>query len=480
MNILAVLRRRALLLILFLTDTFLYSALSILRHRHFGSGWDLAVFDQAIWLYSRLYSPEVTVRFNRPENILGDHFHPIVALLSPFYWISNSAEALLIAQSLIVALSVIPVFLFTARRLGNRPAWLFALSYSLFWGIQETVEFEFHEIAFAIPLIAFAIYFIDVQKAWAYFSCFFLMLLTKENMGPILAFFGVYLLLLRRYRDGLISLCAGVITFPLVTKVIIPFISGRAHDYWTYDALGPDLISAMKTMIRKPWLVPQIMTSPASKLYTMWLIFSPFLLLSLFSPLLILFIPIFAERFLSSRLVFWEPLYHYNATVTPVVAMAAADGLWRISRRVNNERRRKLAVHVAAVAILVVSVCLLPRLSLWKLTSPDYWQMSESDRDGQAAVAMIPPGVTVAAQIPIAPHLTHRRGIYVIHPPGIEPVPPGTSYVIASSKLPAQPFASYAQIEAFLAERQEKGYVKVFERNGWVVLCNKEEHTAHK
>jgi len=417
MNTLTVMRRRMLLLILFLADTFLYSALSILRHRHFVSGWDLAVFDQAIWLYSRFYSPDVTVRFNRPENILGDHFHPIVALLSPFSWIMNGAEGILLAQSLIVALSVIPIFLFTARRLGNGAAWLFALSYSIFWGIQETVEFGFHEIAFAIPLIAFAIYYIDLRKRWGYFICFFLMLLTKESMGAIVAFFGIYLLLLRRYKDGLLSLSAGAVTFPVLTKIIIPFFSGRNHDYWTYDALGPDLIAAVKTIIRKPWLVAQIMTTPVTKLHTIWLIFSPFLLVSLFSPLMVLFIPIFAERFLSSRLVFWEPLYHYNATVTPLVAMAAADGLWRITRRIKRDRVRKLAVQFAALAILIINLCLLPRLPLWKLTSPDYWQLSERDRDGQAAVATIPAGESVAAQISIAPHLTHRREIYVIPRP---------------------------------------------------------------
>lgn len=470
LNTLSILRRRALLLILLLADTFLYSALSILRNRHFESGWDLAIFDQAIWLYSRFSSPDVTVRFNRPENILGDHFHPIVALLSPLCWIMNSAEAILISQAFIVALSVIPVFLFTARRLGNSAAWLLTISYSLFWGIQQTVEFEFHEIAFAIPLIAFAIYFIDVRNAMGYFTCFFLMLMTKENMGAILVFFGIYLILLKRYRDGLVSLSVGAITLPLITKIVIPFFSGRPHEYWTYDALGPDLTSAIRTIIKKPWIVPQIMTSSVTKLHTIWLIFSPFLLLSVFSPLMILFIPIFAQRFLSSRLVFWEPLYHYNATVTPVVAMAAADGLWRITRRVTSERARRFSVQLATLAILVINLCMLPGLPLWKLTSPDYWQLAQMDRDGQAAVAMIPPGVSVAAQISIAPHLTHRRHIYVISPPGIEAPPSTTSYVIASSQLTPHPFASYAQIENFLAERQGMGYVKIFDRNGWVVL----------
>ena len=470
LNTLSILRRRVLLLILLLVDTFLYSTLSILRHRHFGSGWDLAVFDQAIWLYSRFSSPDVTVRYNRPLHILGDHFHPIVALLSPLCWIMNGAEAILISQAFIVALSVIPVFLFTARRLGNSAAWLLTLAYSLFWGIQQTVEFEFHEIAFAIPLIAFAIYFIDVRNATGYFACFFLMLMTKENMGAIVAFFGIYLMLLKRYRDGLVSLIVGAVTFPLMTKIVIPFFSGRPHDYWTYEALGHNLSSAIKTMIRKPWLVAQIMTSPVTKLQTIWLIFSPFLLLSLLSPLMILFIPIFAERFLSSRVVFWEPFYHYNATITPVVAMAAADGLWRITKLIKSQRARRVSVLLATLAILVINLWMLPRLPLWKLTSPDYWQLTEMEKTGQAALAMIPPGVSVAAQIPVAPHLTHRRHIYIIHPSGINAPPRPVSYVIASSQLTPYPFDSYALIENFLAQQQEKGYVKIFDRDGWVVL----------
>ena len=469
-NTLSIMRRRVLLLMLLLVNTFLYSTLSILRHRHFGSGWDLAVFDQAIWLYSRFSSPDVTVRFNRPKHILGDHFHPIVALLSPLCWIIDGAEAILISQAFIVALSVIPVFLFTARRLGNTAAWLFTLAYSLFWGIQQTVEFEFHEIAFAIPLIAFAIYFIDVRNATGYFACFFLMLMTKENMGAIVAFFGVYLIVLKRYRDGLVSLIVGAITFPLMTKIVIPFFSDRPHEYWTYEALGPNLTGAIKTMIRKPWLVAQIMTSPVTKLHTIWLIFSPFLLLSLFSPLMILFIPIFAERFLSSRMVFWQPFYHYNATITPLVAMAAADGLWRITRLIKSERARRICVQLATLAILFISLWMLPRLPLWKLTSPDYWQLTEMEKTGQAAIAMIPPGVSVAAQIPVAPHLTHRRHIYIIHPTGINTPPSPIGYVIASSHLTPYPFDSYALIENFLTDQQAKGYVKIFDRDGWVVL----------
>src|SRR5205085_4756748 len=154
------------------------------------------IFDQAIWRYSRFHAPIVTGMTNYPVNHLGDHFHPIIALLSPLFWIVNSAEALLVGQAFLVALSIIPVFLSTERRLGERVAWLFAISYSIFWAVQQTIEFEFHEIAFAVPLIAFAIYFIDLRKPKGYFTCFVLLLLTKESMPALVAFFGVYLLLL--------------------------------------------------------------------------------------------------------------------------------------------------------------------------------------------------------------------------------------------------------------------------------------------
>src|SRR4051812_12504689 len=81
------------LLLLVLLATVAYSAVSILRHLHFESGWDLVVFDQGVWQYSRFHNPIITGRLNYPINHLGDHFHPIIALLAPLFWIVNHAEA---------------------------------------------------------------------------------------------------------------------------------------------------------------------------------------------------------------------------------------------------------------------------------------------------------------------------------------------------------------------------------------------------
>ncbi len=269
------LRRRIFLLLLVLVDTFLFSAISILRHRRFESAWDLAVFDQAIWLYSRGGAAYVTLRTNLPENLLGDHFHPLVALLAPVFWIVDRVEALLVAQGFLLALSVVPVFLFAERRHGKAVAWILGLAYSLYWPLQRTAEFEFHEVAIAVPLIAFAIYFIDLKARKGYFACLILLLFTKEDMPVLVAFFGIYLLLLRQYKDGLVSILAGAASFPLITKVVIPFFSGRAYRHWTYEQLGPNLSGALANMVKRPLLVFQLLTSPEASCEQRGCSFSP-------------------------------------------------------------------------------------------------------------------------------------------------------------------------------------------------------------
>src|SRR5437867_2275235 len=56
------------------------STASIFRHDHFGSNaYDLGLFDQTVWGYSRLEVIPNTIL--RLPTTLGDHFHPILMLL---------------------------------------------------------------------------------------------------------------------------------------------------------------------------------------------------------------------------------------------------------------------------------------------------------------------------------------------------------------------------------------------------------------
>lgn len=462
-------RERKLLLLLLLLVTIFYSALSILHHRHFvSSAYDLGIFDQAIWHYSRFEAPYSSVRSNLVnENILGDHFHPILMLLAPLYWFTSSVEALLVAQALLFAIPIIPIFLFTEKRLGKLAAYLFALSYAIYWGIQLAVEFDFHEIAFGVPLIALAIYFIDEKRWTAYFVCVALLLLTKEDLSVLVVFFGLYLITLKHFRKGLISITLGFVWFFLAIKLFIPFFSGEAgYHYWSYNSFGSDPFSALKTILREPLLLIRTLFSPAEKLHTWWYIFFPFLFLALCSPLIVLAIPLLAERFLSDSTHFWAMAFHYTATITPVIVMASADGLNRVAGLIKALNLRRVVVIASCSLILALNLYLLPKFPLWNLTKPSYWHRSQSDHTGYAALSLIPPDASVAAQSNIVPHLSHRRRIFLISPVLFVP---DSEYVIVSRQISPYPFPTFEGIEDYLSEQQGY-YSKVFDRDGWLVL----------
>jgi uncharacterized membrane protein len=466
-------RRRVLLLLVMLTMTVAYSALSISRHRHFSSSaFDLGVFDQAVWHYSRFEPPYNSFRTDRvDENILGDHFHPILVLLAPLYWFTDSVEALLAAQALLFVIPILPIFLFTEKRLGRLAAYLFAFSYSIYWGVQLAVEFDFHEIAFAVPLIAFAIYFIDKARWGAYAACVCLLLLTKEDLSVLVVFFGFYLISLGQVRKGLVSAALGSAWLFLTLKLFIPFFSSKGgYRYWDYGTFGTGPLDSILTIFRNPLLLIKTLFTPAIKLRTCWLIFSPFLLLACFSPLIILAIPLLAERFLSNIEHYWGPAFHYTASISPVVAMASADALGRLSGLIKEIKVRRLVIASLSFVILAINLYLLPSFPLWKLTDPSYRHLTASDRTGRAALAIIPRDASVTAQNNIVPHLSHRRNLFLIRPVEFTPE---SEYIVASSQLNPYPFADYKDIEAYLAQRQAS-YSKIFERDGWVVLKRNE------
>ncbi len=112
-------RLAAVVLITFAVD----AVASVARYDHLGSGIDLAIFSQAVWHYSHLQAPVSTIK---GEDILGDHFHPIIALLAVLYRLWQDPRTLLLAQAALLAASAVPVFGFARRRLPDPAALLLA------------------------------------------------------------------------------------------------------------------------------------------------------------------------------------------------------------------------------------------------------------------------------------------------------------------------------------------------------------------
>jgi uncharacterized membrane protein len=134
-----------------------YDTISVFRYLRLDPGsWDLGIFTEYVKQIAHARAPVVSIR-GSGFNLLGDHFQPIVGLLAPFFRVFPTPETLLVAQALLTAVSVIPVCRAAQELLGTWASRGIGLAYGFSWGLQQMVNFDFHEIAFAVPLLAFSL-----------------------------------------------------------------------------------------------------------------------------------------------------------------------------------------------------------------------------------------------------------------------------------------------------------------------------------
>ena len=448
----------------------MYSVFAVARHHVFETtAYDLGIFFEAVRGWAHLHLPIVPVKgvhdhLGAHFNLLGDHFHPILALLAPTYWVWPHPETLLVDQALLFAASAVPVWAFVQRLHGPRTAYLWTVGYLTYWGLQEALAFDFHEIAFAVPLIALAIERAQARRFVMSACAALLLLLVKEDLAVFVAFFGLWLAVRGARRLGPAVCVSGVVGYLLVTRVLLPhFAGGTAFMYWSYDTLGKDLPSALGFMVRHPLKTVQLFFTPAVKWHTMLWIFAPYGFLTLGSSTLILLVPLLAERFFSSGPQYWVTGYHYTATASPIVAMGAAEGLQRLLpllRKDFDAVGRWLPRAVAVAGVALVAYFPLHELFLSRL-----WQTGGRVAAAHAAVDVVPHGVTVEATDRLQPHLVDHTDALLLD--GEEH---DATWLVADVGRSDWPLSSVAQQQAYVDRRKAEGWLQVFARDGFVVL----------
>ncbi|HVQ13735.1 MAG TPA: DUF2079 domain-containing protein [Vicinamibacterales bacterium] len=444
-----------------------YVLYGLFRHWRFeSSAYDLGIFDQVVWLLSRFEAPVSSI--TNHQNIFGDHFHPIIALWVPLYWVAPAPETLIVAQALLLAASIVPVLLFARDRLPRGGAYAVAIAYGLFWGLQSAMAFDVHEVAFAPLVIATAILAMDRRRWTAFWVCMAVLMVTKEDLIPLVGGFGLCLLVLREWRRGAMAITISVLSFAVVLGVIMPHFNGSGYAY----------ASAFGSVLQQPWQLPVVLVTPIDKLRTVFLWFAPFVFVPLASPLALLVPPLAAERLLSDNPNHWGAAFHYSLPLAPILAMSAADGLARVGRLVAS-RRSNLAASRAVMGVSIASVILCALLPgqqpLWRLFTPGHYRAVPTQAAGVAALAAIPRDASVVAQSPIVPHLSHRRDIFML-----DSSAPEAAYVVYSNALDPWPHATAEELAAVVAQRFGRGYAVLFERDGWAVLKRESARVANR
>ena len=432
--------------------TFLaYTVISVFRYLRLDPGsWDLGIFTEYVKQAAHLHAPAVAIR-GTGFNLLGDHFQPIVALIAPFFRLFPTPVTLLVAQALLTAISVIPVCRAARELLGTWPSRGIGLAYGLSWGLQQMIDFDFHEIAFAVPLLAFSLSALVRRRLRPAVLWALPLVFVKEDQGFTIAAIGLLmagmgLAQLRKIRNGVSPgeslsrtlndpsawILAGVFLAvwglawsALAIEVIIPHFNPTHHyPYWGNGGViapgGPMSLGAVGH---------QFAVAGTEKLWTVYLILLPVAFLALRSPVALIAVPSLALRFVSTNNYYWGDGWHYNATVMPIVFLAAIDGMARF--RAASERRatgagtgrrarRRLpapgeaVARYAAIVMVVIAGWTAFRVPLDGLWNSQTYAITPHVSAEDAAMAKVPDGVTVESTLTMLAPLAARDETYWI------------------------------------------------------------------
>ena len=393
------------------------AAAAVFRHDRYGSNaFDLGIYDQSVWGYSRFHLLLDNTVLRTP-NLLGNHFQPVLFALAPLEWIWADARTLLVTQAILLALGGIPIFLWGRQHLGTPAACAFQAAYLVFWGVLGADIYDFHEVAIAAPALSLALYALLERRYRLLVAMLAVALLTKENLALTVAAFAVYLAVVQRaWRLGAALFAFAIAWFALLIKVVIPATSGAAYVHWFYGGLGSGPGSALKHLLLHPLDSARLFVTPRAKRIALFDLFASWAFLPLLSPLLIVMLPTLAERFFSDKPAYWAQGFHYSLVISPMLAFAAMDTIRRGQERLPS--LPPFTAPIAALAVLAAGLVfsfgrLKPLDELRRYTSAEH--AAQIDR----CLATIPGNASVAATSALVPHLSQRKRIWVLDHRGI-------------------------------------------------------------
>jgi uncharacterized membrane protein len=311
---------RAILASLIIAYVLVFSTLSLLRHVNFYTDIDLAIFTQVMWNTCQGRWFESTLLWGSYESFLGHHFSPALLLLTPLYCLWPDPAVLLVLQSILLAVGVIPIYLYAQRETGSGIVALsLSVAYLLFPALQYTNLFDFHEIALGVPLLCFTGYWLLTRRYRLFLVLLILSLLVKEEIAFVAMALALYILLVQReYRLGCIVLALAIGWGYLTLGIIMPTLSGNAYfaaDRYAY--LGTSFGEMATSLLLRPLLVLRHLITPAKLEFVLHLLVPLGLLPLVGSDTLILVLPTALYLLLSDYEPQYSIYYHYAAPLIP-------------------------------------------------------------------------------------------------------------------------------------------------------------------
>ncbi len=393
-----------------------FSALAILKYESQNTfTFDLAQFDQILWntVRGRLLASSFLHR-----NYLIDHFSPILLPLSGLYLLWPDVRALLVFQSLFLALGAIPLYWIAKSRI-EEPLLQVAvpLSYLLFLPLHGVNLEDFHEIALAPTLLLLAWHFLERGHTTGFVVSLALAATTKEEVLLIAATIGAYLALRDdRKRLGAWVLVVSLAAFGayMVLRHLVPrVVLGIDYEfpfsrYFPVKEILAHPLGTFRYLFGGPLL--------ALKLQMLLFLFAPvmFLPFASTSRALIMVVPL-GGMLASHFLYMYVPTTHYSASLIPLVFVLTVSGAAGLAERYRGVVSPAVLLRFCGsylIACAVLANYFFGQLPFSRAFPAQTYSVSERNRLVHRFQAMIPDTASLSVGVWPSPHFSQRERLY--------------------------------------------------------------------
>ncbi|MEG4813526.1 DUF2079 domain-containing protein [Microcoleus sp. K5-D4] len=399
--------------LMIVVTTIVLFAASSARHALFQStAFDLAIFDQAIYLISQNQTPFSSLM---AINIWGDHAAFIFYPLALLYKIYPDVHWLFLVQAVALALGAWPSWSLARQAgLNNSISWAIACTYLLYPLVFNVNLFDFHPEVIALPALLAAILAARLNQTLWFCAAIVLVLSCKAVLSLTVAAMGLWLLCFDKKRNcGFIALFLGAGWFLVVTQAVIPYFNqGREHAaIGRYQYLGNSVLEIAINLIVKPNLVLGRLFCLETLEYLALLLLpviwwlSPRHLSSLISA-----VPMLAMNILSDRPAQRDLVHQYSVPILPFLLVAVISSLAASNQQKGKTIFDRLPIPNYPLPRVIVIWSLISFLALAKYGY--FWTIYLNGIDTlpatREAISLVETKGSVLTNVQIAPHLAHR------------------------------------------------------------------------
>lgn len=405
--------------------TIFFAICSLLRHEAFYSGYDLAIFDQAVYLISEGKTPISSLM---GFHILGDHAAFILYPISLFYMLYRSVYWLFFLQALALSLSAYFLWAIGIRKgLSEKQALAISIAYFMYPATILSNWFEFHPDTLAVPAILGSVLSLQSNRKFWFLISIFFAISCKESIALVVSFMGLWILFFEKKKwFGYIAIFVGISWFIYSSNVVIPFYTSLREPQvlsisdvpagfqyslnFRYGHLGSSSGEILKNLFVNPDLIISQVFSIQTLKYTLLLIFPVIWGISFsetnLSPI-ISSIPVFLANILSRYDGMRSLKYHYDILIVPFlfisIILTIASGKGFFSR----------FKYIVIWSILILILGVGARLTIMRARNDSLFRNYVSSV--KEAIEIVQTKGSVLTTSEISPHLTHRP-VVKIHP----------------------------------------------------------------